>query len=133
VSCSEEFGNFLGANPSFTEIADPGEGGLTQYKQIYICIDGGVRFYQMPEPTRYETFIGFLIANPDFRGLTDAGRIAFGVVGDPIGISLFAPGLGFYLHNYIDASEYYIIYDPSMITPGTRAYLDANPSFTVVV
>lgn len=130
VSCSEEFAAFLGANPTFAEIEDPGPGGLTQYKQIYICLDGGVRFYEMPEPSRLEQVMGFLSANPTFGGLTPLGLLEYaGISGNPVGISLFAPGSGFYLYNYIDEFEYYVVFDREIVSPSNLAIIDANPSW----
>jgi len=130
VPCSVEFANFLGANPTYVEIPDPGEGGLTEFKQIYICLDGGVRFYQIPEPTRLEKVLGFLSVNPNFGGFTPAGLFEYaGISGDPVGSSLFASGSGFFLYDYIDASEYYVVFDKTVLSSATLTQIESNPSW----
>lgn len=132
MSCSEEFGLYLTANPQYYEVFPPEDPEAPFFAQYFICSNGEIRRYDNVPVTRYQAFIDFLTQNPQYGGLTDEGRIAFGVTGEPTQ-TLFSPGSGFFLHNYIDASEYYIWFDPAIVNPANLAVLAANPTWVVVL
>jgi len=132
VSCGQEFGDFLAANPTYTEIPDPGPGNLDFYNQIFICTDNGVRFYNKPQPTCFEELISFLQSNINFGALSQIGVVEFiGETDLNRALTIFEPGSGYYRFFCNDPNERYAIFDRYNIPPGDLIILDSNPSWLI--
>ena len=117
MTCSEEFGLFLTANPTYFEIPEPDPDYATIYQQIFICSDGGVRWYEQPPPTRLQVFQDFLAQFPQFKGFNPSSIPAiFGTnynsITDVIPVNDF--NAQFFLPGFIDDSEYYVAWNPAL-------------------
>lgn len=119
MNCSEEFGLFLTASPNYFEIPAPEPGFELPYQQIFICSDGGIRWYQEAQPSRLQVFQNYLTTYPQFKGLTPASiPIIFGTnytsITDVIPINDI--NAQFFLPNFIDDTEFYVAWNPALST-----------------
>jgi len=119
MSCDEEFGLFLIASPNYYEIPAPEPGFELPNQQIFICSDGGVRWYEEVPLTRLQVFQNFLTDNTQFKGLTPQSiPIIFGTnytsITDILPINDFSAQ--FFLPDFIDDTEFYVAWNPALST-----------------
>lgn len=133
VDCTAEFASFLSANPRYIGVPSPDDGG-PEFSQTYICIDGGVRYFDNAPLTPFEQFVERLSQDLNFRGLTDAGLTGLGA--EPLNgaLTLFAPGTGFFLFQSSPPEEVlFAYYDITRIGADNSSLLADNPSWTLIV
>lgn len=133
VPCSVEFANFLGANPQRIGVLPPDQGG-PPFSQTYICLDGGVRYFDNRPLTPFENFLELLSTDPNFRGLTEEGLTELGAKPINGSLTLFNPGTGFYIFE-VNFPEFGIFayYDVTQISPSFTTLFTDNPTWTLVV
>lgn len=131
VDCATEFASFLSANPQYIEVESPENGG-PEFSQLYICIDGGIRYFDNAPVTPFEQFLQLLSTNANFRGLTDTGLTALGANPPDGSITLFNPGTGFFIFE-VNFPEFgvFAYYDVTQISADYTTLFANNPSWTL--